>query len=203
MVFAILVHRQTSIANRASVWQKFRGFGITRVNGYEALTMIFGLDGVVDVFDIVTLVGDKIAIIKREKSISVSQDIQRDSAIGDIRGGCKLVKGQSADTIDQYMALVAPEELEVFLVILVGRGVNTQTAVGIGLRRVILAELIRSKGFGVIVRRIGVDGRGVKSNKGSVQYAQFIKSGDLSLHKLFKQIVVEIAQEAVIRPVGR
>ena len=101
------------------------------------------------------------------------------------------------------MVLVAPIESIAFLIMLVGGGMNAETAVLVGPRRMFLAELAFSKGFRVVVGRVGGNRRGIEPNERGVEDSTVHQGFHLCTHYLLQGIVWQFADEAVVRPVGR
>ena len=136
-------------------WKQFSILGITWVDGDKALTLIDGLDGVVNILNIKSLVSNEAAFPNRQEIVGTFQNIKGDRAVGNLGGSCKLIDGQPGDAIDQHMILVAPVELVVFLIVLVGSRVNAQSAILIRFGLVFLPEPVFSERLGVVVRSVG------------------------------------------------
>ena len=79
---------------------------------------------------------------------------------------------------------------------------HAQTAVGVGLRLMLLGELICLKGLGIVLGRVRSNRRRIKANERCVQNTPFIQRLHLRLHELLQNRIVHVAQKAVKRPIG-
>lgn len=68
---------------------------------------------------------------------------------------------------------------------------------------VFLGELAFCKGFWVVLHGVCHDGRGIQTDEGGIHDPQFVQLPHQVGHDRFQRTVVQLPQEAVIRPVGR
>ena len=80
---------------------------------------------------------------------------------------------------------------------------DTEGAVRVAFRVVFLGELAFRKGFWVVLLRVRHDGRGIQPDERRIHHAQLIQLLPQIGHDRFQRTVVQLPQEAVIRPVGR
>ena len=201
-IFAILVHGKTGLTNDIAGKKRCGILRAARVERNDAITVIHSLYGIVDCLDVVALIPNEGELVKRQKRIRAREDVKGDGAVGNIGGGRHFVKGQTGDTVHQHMALVAPVEGVVLFGMLVGGGMHAQTTVGVGLRLMLLRELICLKGLGIVLGRVRSDRRRIKANERCVQNTPFIQRLYLRLHEFFQNRMIHIAQKAVKRPIG-
>lgn len=201
--FAILVHGEAGFTNEVANGQLGGVLGVSLVEGDNGLTLIDVADSVVDGPGIIAHVGDEGAFLDGDDLVGRLEDIESDSGIGDIGGCGDLVDGQAGDTVHEDVILVAPVELVVLLVVLVGGGVNAQDTVGIVARLVFRVELCFAEGLGIVLRSAGGDRRGIQIDEGGVQNPQLVELPNLIGHELLQIAVFQLAQEAVEGPVGR
>ena len=129
--------------------------------------------------------------------------VEGKGGIGDIGGHGEFVDGQTGDAAHEDVVLVAPVELAVLLVVLVGSGVNAEGTVGIVAGLVLWVKLCFAEGLGIVLRGAGGDRCGIQSDEGGVQNPQLVKLPDLSGHDLLQIAVFQLAQAAIEGPVGR
>ena len=101
------------------------------------------------------------------------------------------------------MAFVSPVELIPPLIVLVGGRVDAEGAVWVAFGMVFLRELVFCKGFRVVLLGVRHDGCGIQTNERRIYHAQLIQLPHQIGHDRFQRTVVQLPQEAVIRPVGR
>lgn len=78
---------------------------------------------------------------------------------------------------------------------------NTKGAIRVGFGRVFRFELVSSKGFRIVLLRVGGNRGSVQANKRCVHNAQLIELLHLLRHDFLQVPVVHFFQEAVISPV--
>lgn len=125
---AVLVHGEAGLAKEIANRQFGRVFGISPVEGDNGLALIDVTDGVVDGLGVIALIGDEGAFPDGDDLIGSTEDIESDGGIGDIGGRGEFADGQAGDAIHEDMVLVAPVELVVLFVVLVGGGDRRGTA---------------------------------------------------------------------------
>lgn len=200
--YAAAVHCKPGITNRIALREAFGFFRITLIQRDDGFPAIKAFDTVVNAFGIIALVRDKSTLGKRKHGICSGEEIKCDRTVGDIRGAGHVKKGQPGDTVHEDVVLVAPVERNVLFAGPVGSGVDAETAVRIRLRLIFRIELTGKKGLGVILAGISGNGSGVKSDKGSVDYALRSEKAHLFPHDPLQEGMVNFFQEAVKRPVG-
>ena len=201
--FAVLVHGEAGVAKEVADRQLGRVFGVSLVERDDGIALVDITDGIVDGLGVIALVSDEGAFLDEDDLVGGLEDIEGDGGIGDIGGRGEFVDGQAGDTIHEDVILVAPVELVVLLVVLVGGGVNAQGTVGIVAGLVLRVELRFAEGLGIVLSGAGGDRRGIQTDEGGVQDPQLVKLSDLSGHDLLQIAVFHPAQEAVKGPVGR
>ena len=201
--FAVLVHSQPGRADWITDINRFRGFRAAWIEGNKSLALIDRFHGVVDDFRIVALVGEKGTPLQREDLVGCGEDLSGDGGIGDIARRGQLVERQAGDAVHQHMALVPPVELIPPLIVLVGGRVDAEGAVWVAFWVVFLGELVFCKGFRVVLLGVRHDGCGIQTNERRIYHAQLIQLPHQIGHDRFQRTVVQLPQEAVIRPVGR
>ena len=80
---------------------------------------------------------------------------------------------------------------------------DAQGAIRVAFRVVFLGELAFCKGFRVVLPGVCHDGRGIQPDERRIHHAQLIQLLYQVGHDRFQRTVVQLPQEAVIRPVGR
>ena len=200
---AILVHGKAGFTNEVANGQLGRVFGVSLVERDDSFALVDVMDCIVDSLGIIALVGDKGAFLDGDDLAGSLEDIEGDGGIGDICGRGDLVDRQAGDTIHEDVILVAPVELAVLLVVLVGSGVNTERAVGIVAGLVFRIELRFAEGLGIVLSGAGGDRRGIQADEGGVQDPQLVEFFDLNGHDLLQITVFHPVEEAVEGPVGR
>lgn len=130
--------------------------------------------------------------------------VEGKGGIGDIGGHGEFVDGQTGDAAHEDVVLVAPVELAVLIVVLIGCGMNAaQGTVGVVARLVFRRELVSDEEFGIVLRSAGGDRRGIQADEGGVQNVHLVELPDLVGHDLFQVTVLYLSQEARKCPVGR
>ena len=204
-ILSVLVHGETAVTNGIADGEpgSFLIGSAATVKRDHAIAVIAVTDSVVDFSCVIPFVGDECAIAQRQKSVGLCKDVQRNDGVGNIGGRRQLEKRQARYAIHQHMRLVTPEELIVFLGMLVGCGMYAQTAVGVGLGLMLLAKLVGLKGFWIVLRGVGGDRRRIQPDEGCVQNALLIELAHKRLHDVLENGIVNASQETVERPVGR
>ena len=200
--FAIFVYSQSSITNQVTCRKSF-ALGIAFFEGDKSFPIIDRFHGVVDAFDIVALVGKEGAFLQRDRLVRSCEDLSGDRGIGDIARCGQLVERQAGDAVHQHMAFVSPVELIPPLIVLVGGRMDAQSAVRVAFGVVFLGELAFRKGLRVVLLRVRHDGCGIQTNERRIHHAQLIQLPHQIGHDRLQRTVVQLPQEAVIRPVGR
>ncbi len=199
---AILVHGKARVANRIA-GREFSGiFGIAFVQRDEGLTVVYILDQVVDFLYVVALIAQKSALLKGKGVVGSGEYLLNDSRIRRVGRGGQLVKRQTGNAVHQHMVFISPVKLISSLVVLVGCGMNTQSAVRVGFGMVLRLELIRGKGFWIVLLCVRRNGSRVQADKGSVHNAQLVQLFHLMCHDFFQFPVVQFLEKTVISPVG-
>lgn len=199
----VLVHGEAGVAEEIASGELGGVFGVSLIERNKDIAMIDVADGVVDYLDVIALVGDKGTFVDGNDLIGFLKDIEGDGGIGDVGGCGQLVERQAGDAIHEDVVLVAPVELVVLLIVLVGGGMNAQGAVGIVAGLVLRRELVFDEGFGIVLRGAGDDGRGIQADEGSVQNSHLIEPFDLRDHDLLQFAVLYLAQKTRQSPIGR
>ena len=101
------------------------------------------------------------------------------------------------------MVFVTPVVLEVLLVVLVGGSVDTQCAIRVIFRLIVLGELAFQEGLGIVLGCAGGDGRGIQADERSIQDAKLIELLHLFPHEILKDLMTQFTDKAVKSPVGR
>ena len=200
---AILAHGEAGFTNEVANGQLGRILGVSLVERDDGFALVDIADSVVYGLDVIALIGDEGAFLDRDDLVGGLEDIEGDGGIGDIGGRGDLVDRQTGDTIHEDVVLVAPEELAVLLVVLVGSGMNAQGAVRIVAGLVFGVKLGFAEGLGIVLRGACGDRRGIQSDEGGVQNPQLVEFPNLIGHDLLQFAVFQLAQEAVKGPVGR
>ena len=125
----ILVHGKTHIANGVAGRQFLRGLCIAFVQRNHSISPVDIFYQVIDSFHIVALVAQEGTLLKGKGMIGTSEYLLNSSGIRHIGGGSQLIKRQTGNAVHQHMVFVSPVELITPLVVLVGCGVDTQSAV--------------------------------------------------------------------------
>ncbi len=86
---------------------------------------------------------------------------------------------------------------------LIGRGMNAQSAVRVGFGMVLWLELIFGKGFWIVLFCVCGNGCRVQTDEGSVYNAQLIELFHLLRHNFLQFPVVQFFEETIISPVRR
>lgn len=137
----VFVHDKPGIADRMDRGQFVRILGITPVQGDHRLTVVNVLHQIVDIFHIIAFVTQEGTLPERQDDVGGGEDLLHKGGIRRIGGGRQLIERQTGNTVHQHMVLVAPIKLIIVLIVLIGRGMNPQSAVRIG--------------FGVVLKKQG------------------------------------------------
>ena len=197
---AILVHSQSSITDQVTCRKSF-ALGIAFFEGDKSFPIIDRFHGVVDAFRVVALIREhpckgRIWLAAARMSTATVESMM-------LALGGQLVERQPGNAVHQHMAFVSPVELVPPLIVLVGGRVDTQGAVRVAFRVVFLGELAFRKGLRVVLLGVCHDGRGIQANERRIHHAQLIQLPHQIGLDRFQRTVVQLPQEAVIRPVGR
>lgn len=184
--FSIVVHGESSIAERGAGGQLLGVLGVTGIDGDKTLALKFIMDGVVNGLNIKSGITDEIAFPDGEESVGFAQHIHTDHMVEDIGGGGHLKQGKAGDGVAEHMILVAPIKLVILVAVLVGCGVNAQSAVPVRLWLILLAELVFTKGFRIVLSGVGHDRRCVLPDEGRVHDPQLGQMNYLTLHHLLQ-----------------
>ena len=161
----ILVHSQPGLTDRITGRKRFRGFRAAWIEGDKCLALIDCFYGIVDAFHIVALVGKEGTLFQRNRLIRGREDVNSNCGIHDVGWGGQFKERKAGDAVHQHMAFVTPVELIPPLIVLVGSRMDTQGAIRVAFRVVLLGELAFCKGFWVVLLRVCHDGRGIQTNK--------------------------------------
>ena len=168
------MHGKTSLANRIASRERFSGFCAAHIEWDERFPIIDSSNSIVDTFHIVALVGKKGTFLQRDHPIGCRKDVNGDRGIRGV-GRCRqLIQRQTGDTVHQHMTLVTPIILKTALIVLIGGGVDAESAVRVTLGMIFLGESVLRKGFRIILLCIRHDRRGIQPDEGRVHYAQRI-----------------------------
>lgn len=200
---SVLAHGKASLTDRIAGRKRFRGFRAAWIERDKCLALIDRFHGVVDAFHIVALVGKEGTFLQRDRLIRSREDLGGNGRISDIAWRGQLVERQSRDAVHQHMAFIAPVELIPAFIVLVGGRMDTEGAVRVTFGVVFLGELAFRKGLRVVLPRVRHDGCGIQTNERRIHHAQLIQLLHQIGHDRFQRTVVQLPQEAVIRPVGR
>ena len=201
--FSVLVHGKTRITNGIASRQLLRGLRIALVQRDNGFSLINILHQIVDRFPIIALVAQEGTLAKGKGIVGGSKNFLNNGRIRHIGGSRQLIKRQAGNAVHQHMAFVPPVERISPLVMLVGRGMNAQSAVWVSFGMVFRFELILGKGFWIVLLCVCRNGGGVQADKGSVHNAQVVEFFHLSRHDLLQFSVVQLFEETVISPVRR
>ncbi len=124
------------------------------------------------------------------------------SRIRRIGRGSQFVKRQAGNAVHQHMVFISPVKLIPSLVMLVGCGMNAQSAVRVGFGMVLWLELIRGKGFWIVLLCVRRNGGRVQTDERSVHNAQLVQFFHLPRHDFFQFPVVQLLEETLVSPVG-
>ena len=117
--FTVAPHSQARVANGVAHGQWLWIFGISWINGNKTVALILLPDGVVNCFDVKSLVADERTLLDGNKFIRFLQNLKGDRAVGHIRRGGHFVNRQACNAVAEHMVFVAPIEFMFFLVMLV------------------------------------------------------------------------------------
>ena len=201
--FAVLVHSQPGRADWITGRKRFRGFRTAWIEGDKGLALIDRFYRIVDAFCVVALVGKEGTPLQREDLVGCGEDVNGNCGIHDVGLGGQFVERQPGNAVHQHMAFVSPVELIPPLIVLVGGRVDAEGAVWVAFGMVFLRELVFCKGFRVVLLGVRHDGCGIQTNERRIYHAQLIQLPHQIGHDRFQRTVVQLPQEAVIRPVGR
>ena len=85
---------------------------------------------------------------------------------------------------------------------LVGCGMNAQSAVRVSFGMVFRLKLIRGKGFWIVLLRVCRNRGGIQANKGTIHDTQFVEFFHLFRHDFLQFPVVLLFEKTVVSPVG-
>ena len=200
---SVLAHGEACLADRITGRKRFRGFRAAWIERNKSLALIDRFHRIVDAFHIVALVGKEGAFLQRNRLIRGCEDLGGDGGIGDVARRGQLVERQSRDAVHQHMAFIAPVELILPLIVLVGGRVDAEGAIRVAFGVVFLGELAFHKGLRVVLLRVRHDGCGIQTNERRIHHAQLIQLPHQIGHDRLQRTVVQLPQAAVIRPIGR
>lgn len=195
------VHGKASFADRRPTRQLGRRLCVSLVERDDALSVIKLPEGVVDGLDVIGFIPNERAFLHRQIAVGFLEDVQRHGRVCHISGGGQLTKRKPRDAVYQHMAFVAPIELILAFIVLIGSGMNTQSTVFIRLWLIFRVKLVFREGLWVVLLGIRQNRCGIQPDKGCVQDSQRIELSDLCLHDFFKNAVIQLPQKAVICPI--
>ncbi|BFL19179.1 hypothetical protein K190097F3_46800 [Enterocloster clostridioformis] len=104
-------------------------FGVSFIQGNNALTFVKLFYLVVDVFNIVAFISKKGAFCNREKTVRISQNIQSNGGIANLGGCSHFINGKSRNTVYKDMIFISPVEFIFLFNRLVGSSMNSELTV--------------------------------------------------------------------------
>ena len=198
---SVPVHGKASFADRCPTRQLGGRLCVSLVERNDALSVIKLPDGVVDGLDVIGFIPNERAFLHRQIAVGFLEDVQRHGRICHISGGCQLTKRKPCDAVYQHMAFVAPIEFIIAFIVLIGSGMDTQSAVFIRLWLIFRVKLVFREGLWVVLPGIRQNRCGIQPDKGRVQDSQRIELFDLRLHDFLKNAVIQLPQKSVICPI--
>ena len=195
------VHGKARFADRRPTRQLGGRLCVTLVERNNALSVIKFPDGVVDGLDVIGIISNERAFLHRQIAVGFLEGIQRHSRVCHISGGGQLTKRKPCDAVYQHMAFVAPIELIIAFIVLIGSGMNAQSTVFIRLWLIFRVKFVFREGLWVVLPGICQNRCGIQPDKGRVQNSQRIELFDLCLHDFLKKAVIQLPQKSVICPI--
>ena len=126
---SVPVHGKPGFANGCTAGNLVWILRVSLVEWDHTVTVVNIMNGVVDRFHIISLVCNKGAFLYRQVSTGFLQDVQSDGGICHIGSGSYFTDRKPGDAIHQDMVFIAPIELKIAFIVLVGSGMDTESTV--------------------------------------------------------------------------
>ena len=201
--FPVLVHGEAGLADGIADRELLRVFCAALVEGDYSFSLIDVFYQVVDSSHVVAFIAQESTFPEREDGVGSGEDVWDDRGVCYVGGRGQFVERQAGNAVHQHMVFVAPVELTPPLVVLVGGGMDAESAVRVGLGVIFRLEPALGERLRIVLPGIRGHRSGVQADEGSVHDAQFIELLHLLRHDIFQFPVVQLFEETVIGPVGR